>query len=99
MTCRSELVKKLVPSLAARCPKPVSSRAGRIRLRIPTDLEEFDLDAVCIGEGEEPLRRCVEAPDDSHPGIWLSGWRSAEQKWWAKTWTAFRIGIALCSAT
>ncbi len=84
MTCRAELVKQLVPLARQALPKARLIAGGAHPTTYPLQtLETYDLDAVCIGEGEEPLRRFIESPETQLPGILRRGGGLPSEKWWA----------------
>jgi anaerobic magnesium-protoporphyrin IX monomethyl ester cyclase len=45
-------------------------------------LAELDVDAVGVGEGEEPLRLWVEDPSRAHPGILRRSKLDRLERWW-----------------
>lgn len=85
MTCRAELVKRLVPIARAALPRARLIAGGAHPTTYPQQtLEGHDLDAICVGEGEEPLRRFVEASEQEAPGLWHRQGGLPSAKWWAE---------------
>lgn len=84
MTCRSELVQRLTAPARRALPQARIIAGGAHPTTYPQQtLAEFDVDAVCVGEGEEPLRRFIEAPAEDAPAIWRRGGSLPREKWWA----------------
>jgi radical SAM superfamily enzyme YgiQ (UPF0313 family) len=85
MTCREALVKTLAPLARAALPEARIVAGGAHPTSYPTQtLGEIAVDAVCVGEGEEPLRRWLEDPRAPAPGILRRGSDALPEKWWAK---------------
>lgn len=84
MTCRANLVRRLVPLAREALPAARLIAGGAHPTTYPEQtLAEFDLDAVGVGEGEEPLRLWIEDPLAAHPGILRKNARDTLVRWWA----------------
>lgn len=84
MTCRLELVRRLVPVARAALPDARVIAGGAHPTSYPQPTLDLGFDAICLGEGEEPLCRLLGDPAGEHPGIWRREGPVPTERWWAE---------------
>lgn len=83
MTCTEDWVRELVGLTRQTLPAVRIIAGGPHPTTYPEQtLESFDVDAICVGEGEEPLRRWLRDPSVAHPGILRRGEGDVLVRWW-----------------
>jgi radical SAM superfamily enzyme YgiQ (UPF0313 family) len=76
MSCRADRVAQMLPYLRASLPEARFIAGGAHPTTYPEQtLEEMDLDAVCMGEGEVGFLGWLEVPNVPQPGILRRGVR------------------------
>ncbi len=74
MTCREARVAKVLPILRRALPEARFIAGGAHPTTYPEQtLDDLDLDAICMGEGEEGFLGWLEVPDVPQPGILRRG--------------------------
>jgi radical SAM superfamily enzyme YgiQ (UPF0313 family) len=83
MTCCASRVQHLAPLARKALPQARLIAGGAHPTTYPqATLATFDLDAIGVGEGEEPLRQWIEDPHHAHPGILRKGQDDPLVRWW-----------------
>ncbi|MFO0569432.1 MAG: radical SAM protein [Polyangiaceae bacterium] len=84
MTCRLSVAQKVARAARVALPKARRIAGGAHPTMYPREtLTELDVDAIAVGEGEEPLRNWLEAPERAHAGILRRGHLDPLERWWA----------------
>jgi len=84
MTCRATLARRVAGRARRALPSARVIAGGAHPTLYPREtLAEHDVDAVCVGEGEEPLRRWLEDPGRAGPGILRREKLDPLERWWA----------------
>lgn len=85
MTCRAKLARRVVTAARRALPGARLIAGGAHPTMYPHEtLASYDLDAVCVGEGEEPLRLWLEDPGRANPGILRRDKLDPLVRWWAE---------------
>jgi len=83
MTSTSERATKWIREVRTVRPDVrIISGGAHTTLYPDQALAETEVDAICVGEGEEPLRLWMEDPHTAHPGILRKGHNDVLQRWW-----------------
>jgi anaerobic magnesium-protoporphyrin IX monomethyl ester cyclase len=84
MTCCAALAKRVVAAARASLPSARVIAGGAHPTTYPAEtLGDYDVDAIGVGEGEEPLRAWIDDPSRAHPGILRRGHADPLVRWWA----------------
>lgn len=84
MTCCADVAKRVASTARRVLPEARVIAGGAHPTTYPAEtLVDFDVDAIGVGEGEEPLRAWIEDPSVAHAGILRRGRPDALARWWA----------------
>lgn len=84
MTCRLTLAQRVAASARRVLPRARVIAGGAHPTMYPHEtLAELDVDAVGVGEGEEPLRLWLEDASRHNPGILRRAKLDSLERWWA----------------
>ena len=84
MSACEDLARRVAAAARAALPGARIVAGGAHPTMYPVaTLDTFDVDALCVGEGEEPLRAWIEDPSTAHAGILRRGASDPLVRWWA----------------